>query len=203
MVRGNGGLCSPHSGGQQEAADGTSQCYGAGAQVTDAIARHGTRAGSRGKRHQECDAGGCADLGSGVEYPEATPRWAGLAESVPVWVEATDAVPRPAPISPKADSSWATGRPPAGSVINIVIPIAMPVKPANAVRRAPSRPSTRGPVSEPAMTAMFTAGKSSDARPAATPSMSWTYRTERYMAGVVEAVMASAVRFAPATSQRS
>ena len=68
MVRGNGGLSSPHSGGQQEAADGTSQCYGAGTQETDAIARHGTRAGSRGKRDQECDAGGCADLGSGVEY---------------------------------------------------------------------------------------------------------------------------------------
>jgi hypothetical protein len=51
------------------------------------------------------------------------------------------------------------------------------------------------------MAAKLTAGKSNDACPAGTPNTPWTYITARYIAEEVEAVIARAVRFAPATGR--
>jgi hypothetical protein len=51
------------------------------------------------------------------------------------------------------------------------------------------------------MAATLTAGKSNDACPAGMPNTRWTYITARYIAEEVEAVIARAVRFAPATGK--
>jgi hypothetical protein len=51
------------------------------------------------------------------------------------------------------------------------------------------------------MAAKLTAGKSNDACPAGMLNTPWTYITARYIAEEVEAVIARAVRFAPATGE--
>jgi hypothetical protein len=51
------------------------------------------------------------------------------------------------------------------------------------------------------MAAKLTAGKSNDDCPAGMPNTRWTYITARYIAEEVEAVIARAVRFAPATGK--
>jgi hypothetical protein len=53
------------------------------------------------------------------------------------------------------------------------------------------------------MAAKLTAGKSNDAWPAGMPNTRWTYITAKYIAEEVEAVIARAVRFAPATAGTS
>jgi hypothetical protein len=82
-----------------------------------------------------------------------------------------------------------------------VIPAAIVAKPARRLRLAPSRPSSGGVNKAPAMAAKLTAGKSNDACPAGMPNTPWTYITARYIAEEVEAVIARAVRFAPATGK--